>query len=242
METKAKEFRFPEIVELKKLEKRFEEEKKKEPSEATKTCYRQIKDLPRRTRFQREVFDQALERRLPKGLSLDQFRKEVERVPNWENDQKRLEKEESDLEKSLETRKEVVVYAPFLKFLVGVFPRGGDAFTFYLLESRGEAWVNEEGNIVYKILCCDERGPERFSNDVLVHVVRKARNVIENLKKKTKVSLETALNDYARPIVGFEDETIGATLSKKCPHCGRDVSIQLRFDIERWVEFIKKFV
>ena len=242
MEVKAKNFRFPEIVELEKLEERFEEERKKEPSEAVKTCYRQVKDLPKRTRFQREVFDQALERRLPEGLSLDQFRKEVERVPNWEDDQKKLEKERFDLEKSLETRKEVVVYAPFLKFLVGVFPRGGDAFTFYLLESRGEAWVDEEGNIVYRIRCCDEREVERLSSDVLVHVVRKAGNVIENSKKKTKVGFESALDDYARPIIGFEDETVGSTLNKACSHCGRDASVQLRFDIERWVEFIKKFL
>ena len=241
MEVRAKKFRFPERLELEKVEERLEEGTRKEPNEAVKTCYRQIKDLPKRTRFEREVFDQALERRLPKGLSLDQFRKEVERVPSWEDDQKRLEKERFDLEKSLETRKEVVVYAPFLKFLVGVFPRGGDAFTFYLLESRGEAWVNEEGNIVYKILCCDEREIKRFSNDVLVFLVRKARNVIENLKKKTKFSFESALNDYARPIVGFEDETVGSMLSKKCPHCGRDASIQLRFNIEQWMEFQKKF-
>ena len=241
MEVKAKNFRFPEIEELQKLEKRFEEERKKEPSEAVKTCYRQVKDLPKRTRFQREVYDQALERRLPEGLSLDQFRRELEKVPTWEDNQKRLEKEKSDLQQSLETRKQVVVLAPFLRFLVGLVPRGSDAFTFFLLESRGEAWVNEEGDIVYRIGCCEEREVNRFSSDVLVHVARKGKNVIENLKKKTKIGFESALNEYTTPIVGFEDETIGSMLSKACPHCRRNSSVQLRFRVESWVKFLKKF-
>lgn len=242
MEIRAKEFRFPEVEELKKLE----DEEKKEPSKAIRDCYAHVKRLPQGTRFEREVYKQALkdlyeETALPKDLTFNQFRKEVEEVPKLLFSREGSSKERSDLERSLETRKELVKYAPFLVFKVGIVPRGGDPFTFYLLESRGKAWIDEEANIVYKILCCDEREPMRFPNDVLVHIVQRARNAIKALKEKRKIGYEVALENYARPIVG-EDEKVGASVSQKCPHCERDSFIQLAFDVKKWLSFQRKFV